>query len=644
MNRTGIRACVAAWLLVGGGALADAPRLPVEAFARVPLVSGVTLSPDGRNLAFIREVQGVRVAMASARQPFAPQVVVTSVPERFDVEWCRWKNARRLLCGFSGTVADMGVLWTETRLVAVDSDGSNLRVLVQNGRAGGSQFQDRVLDWLPRSEDRVLVALDDDADTFPSVFELDVVTGRLSRRMQQRPPLRAFLTDTNGAVRIGCGSKETTITCLARDPDGTTWRTLSKYEAFQRDAGRVFDPLGFGPEPGVFYARGTHEGRDALWTVDLADREPPRLVFSHPLVDVGAPLLANDGRLLGVAYDIDRPMTLYTDRDADRAMTAVNRALPGLVNELLERTPDGSVYVVRSSSDVQSPTYYLFEPASGQLARVGREYPELPPERLSPMTYVEYPARDGVRVPAYLTVPRGYRREKLPLVLLPHGGPIARDTWRFDFLVQFLASRGYAVLQPNFRGSSGYGDDWFHAAHQDWGGLTYSDVTDAAKWAIAQGIADPQRVCVVGWSFGGYAALLSAVRDGALYRCAASIAGVTELGKLLWSERRFVGVQIAREQIGRDPEKLKADSPARHARAASVPVLLVHGTRDVQVPVAQSREMVSALKRADKPHEYLELAGAGHSIEAPAQRAQTLTALERFLGKHLGPGLPEKFD
>jgi dipeptidyl aminopeptidase/acylaminoacyl peptidase len=222
--------------------------------------------------------------------------------------------------------------------------------------------------------------------------------------------------------------------------------------------------------------------------------------------------------------------------------------------------------------------------------------------------------------------------------VMPHGGPIARDSWSFDFLQQFLVSRGYAVLQMNFRGSSGYGGDWLYAAHQDWGGLTYSDIVDGTRWAVKQGIADPKRVCIVGWSFGGYAALLGAVRNADLFRCAVSIAGVSDLSLQLVERRSYVGVDVVREEIGTDSAKLSNDSPRRHAAAVTMPVLMLHGDRDAQANVEQSEAMDAALRSAHKPHEFIEVKGADHQFSRESDRVTLLTSIEKFLAAHLGAG------
>jgi dipeptidyl aminopeptidase/acylaminoacyl peptidase len=253
------------------------------------------------------------------------------------------------------------------------------------------------------------------------------------------------------------------------------------------------------------------------------------------------------------------------------------------------------------------------------------------------MKSIEYAARDGAKVHGYLTLPPGVEDAKnLPLIVMPHGGPIARDSWDFDFVRLFLASRGYAVLQMNFRGSDGYGYEWLQAAHQDWGGVTYDDIIDGARWAITEKIADPKRMGIVGWSFGGYAAMLGAVRNGDLFRCAASIAGVSDLIQLENDGRNFTNKRLVREQIGMNRQKLLADSPLRHASEVKVPVLLVHGADDWTVLVEHSKRMASELGKANKPYELIVIPKADHQLRWRSERITLLTALEKFLASNIG--------
>ena len=254
------------------------------------------------------------------------------------------------------------------------------------------------------------------------------------------------------------------------------------------------------------------------------------------------------------------------------------------------------------------------------------------------MLAIKYPARDGTQIPGYLTRPPGQESaQHLPLIVMPHGGPIHRDSWEYFFLQQFLVSRGYAVLQMNFRGSSGYGHDWFHAAHQDWGGLTYDDVIDGARWAISTGIADPKRVAIVGWSFGGYIAELAATRNSDLFKCAISIAGVSDLKWLEAAFRNTGSLEVARQQIGTNSDKLSADSPRRHAADIKIPVLLIHGSTDPQVDVDQSRAMAAALAKANKPYEYIEIKDADHQIRRKDDRIRLLQAVEKQLSAVMSP-------
>ena len=266
---------------------------------------------------------------------------------------------------------------------------------------------------------------------------------------------------------------------------------------------------------------------------------------------------------------------------------------------------------------------------------LGSSYSDRDLSTFAPMRSISYPARDGTPIPAYLSTPTG-KTADLPLIVMPHGGPIARDSWGYFFLREFLVSRGYAVLQMNFRGSSGYGDDWFFAAHQDWGGLTYDDVVDGAKWAVQQKIADPRRMCIVGWSFGGYLALLGAQRNADLFRCSVDIAGISDLGLLIEEGHNWLASEVVKKQIGTDPAKLKLNSPRMHAAEFEVPLLMLHGDSDAQAPFEQSEEMHSALKRAGKAHRFVAVPDADHSFSAEKHRVILLREIEAFLAEHLG--------
>ena len=246
--------------------------------------------------------------------------------------------------------------------------------------------------------------------------------------------------------------------CFSRGANESKWHPLTQYELLQQKSGRIFTPLGFTNDPNVVYALGPLEGRDALWRVDLTDAAKPELEFMHPAVDIDGPISARDGRLLGVRYETDRPVAHYLDPEYAARMHGIQQALPDGFASVVSESLDGRRLIVFSRSDVDAGSYYLFDRDSNALKRIGRgEYPELYPMLLGRMQSISYPARDGTPIPGYLTVPPGVAPKQLPLIVMPHGGPISRDRWQFFFLRAFLVSRGYAVLQMNFRGSYRYG-------------------------------------------------------------------------------------------------------------------------------------------------------------------------------------------
>jgi dienelactone hydrolase len=629
---------------------ANAPS--IEDFAARPRTEGVSISPDGRSLALIISQDGKGIVVIADRTPSTPTAsrLVLKEPDHFYLSWCRWATDTRLLCGLRGMVRDL-VVYGISRLVGVDADGKNMKVLVQSNHDAQGQFQDRIINWNPGKPNTVLIEADEGmgerefetgAQVYgnvgthgaPAVFELDVNSGRLTLRQHAREPIRSWAADTHGQVRLGWGYSGTTISYYARLAGDRDWRQLTKFEAFSRE--HHFDPIAISAEDAnKAYAFADYEGRRALWLIDLTDNEDPTPVFVHPAVDVGAPIMALDGRLLGVHYATDYPMVYYTDEGAKSLMASIQKANPGKFSTIASSTRDEKVYVIRSYSDIDPASFMVLDTTTYKAQSLGPAYPERDAAALPPMRSISYPTHDGARVPGYLSVPVGATATNLPLIVMPHGGPIARDTWGYFFLREFLLSRGYAVLQMNFRGSSGYGDDWFFAAHQDWGGLTYDDVVDGARWAIQQGIADPARVCIVGWSFGGYLALLGAQRNADLFRCSVDIAGVSDLGLLIDEGYNFINSKIQRKQIGTDTAKLKHDSPRLHAAQFNVPVLMVHGTMDAQVPVEQSEEMDSALTHAGKTHRFVKLTDADHSLSEEKDRVTLLREIEHFLGEHL---------
>jgi dipeptidyl aminopeptidase/acylaminoacyl peptidase len=659
-------------ILIFMPALSMAASTSIEAFAARQKVQSVTISPDGRYLGII-QTNGVKAAVV-VMDRLAPQKeprVVMGEPDDFRLQWCRFATNTRLLCGFFA-FTDEGALigghsrlvGGHSRLVAVDADGSAMKVLVQNSGVMAGEGQDSIIYWSPGPADTVLIQGDEGLDAngedsanttlyntsrfgpgggtyaAPAVFELNIRTGRLKMRQHSHAPIRSWLADPQGNVRIGWSVAGTTEGYFAKLAGETDVHRISKYEAFSRAPG--FSPVAISAEdPNKAYALAAADGRIALWLTDLSEAKEPELVFAHPVVSISGPLLSREGRLLGVYYENERPGAYYLDEHTRSVMAAVNRARPSTFNMIRGIAHDGKVFLITSRSDTAPEAWSVFDTESGKLSRVGEADPRLVTSEMGLMKPIWFKARDGAEIPGYLTLPRGGSEKNLPLIVMPHGGPVARDRWGWWFLSQFLVSRGYAVLQMNFRGSDGYGEEWFFAAHQDWGGLTYDDVVDGTRWAVSTGVADPKRVAIVGWSFGGYMALVGAQRDADLFRCAVSIAGISDLTLLVdWIKALYLDRKIYERQIGTDVEKLKHDSPRLHAANVSMPILMVHGSLDANVPLEQSEEMDHALSQAGKEHRLVIIPGADHSLSLPAQREILMRELEVFLSAHLGGPVP----
>jgi dipeptidyl aminopeptidase/acylaminoacyl peptidase len=637
-------------LLIGTRAGAATPS--IADFAARPKVEDAAISPDGTHVVLIETNEGRGLAVVASLDGSRPPTLVLSEPEHFVMRWCRWATDTRVLCSFQG-VAHSGPIYPVSRLVGVDADGKNMRVLIQNSQEAQGQFQDNIINWHPGPKDTVLIAADEGltpadrvsgAQVFgnvgthalPAVFELNVVNGQLRLREHARDPIRGWTTDVHGDVRLGWGFAGTTYSYYARLEGERNWRRLARFEAFTRD--NHFTPIAINrDDPNKAYAFANFEERRALWLIDLTDKEDPTLVYSNPNVDVGAPLFSKDGALLGVRYDTGYPLVFYTDPGTKGVMEALQSKFPGKFLSMHDSSRDGSVLLIVAYSDVDASTYIVVDRRAGSASVIGRSYPDRDVSSLAPMRSIAYKARDGTSIPGYLSLPVGAPTKRLPLIVLPHGGPIARDTWGYWFLREFLLTRGYAVLQMNFRGSGGFGDDWFYAAHQDWGGLSYDDVVDGARWAVAEGIADPQRVAIVGWSFGGYLALVGAQRNGDLFRCAVDIAGPSDLAMLIDEGHNWLGAETIKRQIGTDKDKLKLNSPRLHAAEFQSPVLIVQGTLDWNVPVEQSEDMDAALRHAGKAVRFVKLDGADHQIAGEKDRATLLAEIETFLAEQLRP-------
>jgi dipeptidyl aminopeptidase/acylaminoacyl peptidase len=344
------------------------------------------------------------------------------------------------------------------------------------------------------------------------------------------------------------------------------------------------------------------------------------------------------GQVIGVTFADESRRAVYFDRTYAALAQSLGRAVPNLpLIDFVEASQDGNRLLIHAGSDSDPGRYFVFDRAARNLNEIALVRPELEHARLASMRPVTYPAADGTSIPAYLTLPPGREGRNLPAIVLPHGGPSSRDEWGFDWLPQYLAQLGYAVLQPNYRGSAGYGEQWLHQnGFRGWR-TSIGDITAGARWLAQQGIADPRRMAILGWSYGGYAALQSGVTEPELFRAIVAVAPVTDLFQHKNDRRFFSTGRNYAEFIGDGPHVAEG-SPARHASRIAVPVLLVHGDRDLNVLVGHSRRMHDALRDAGRQSELLVFPDLEHDLASGDARRQMLERIRSFLADHVGQG------
>ncbi len=630
-------------LMPGTLRAADTNDDHVELYAKMPVMMGARLSPDGAKVAFLSSVDGRKHLIIEHLHPEFRRYVVLPGDE-LDFDWIEWANNDRIVFALSFS----GKRWSretrESRLFSVSSHGQDMISVVKpetHIEIGSRvpkplpppQIQDRVVDWLPAEPDSILLAIDGDLDGGLEVRKVDITNAKYKNVTGDSSAINHWMSDRSGEIRLGYGYVGGNLTIRRRTTDGE-WHEDHRAEWWHGS----FQPLAFTEDPALVYALGTSSsGLHVVYTLNLDTGDLLDLVFEDDQVDAEDIVIDDSSRLpVGVSYTRDYPAIHYFDSTMSRLQASVDKALAGRTNQIASTSANQRQVLILSRVGSHPGEYYLWDRDAGGLSLYSEVLPHLTPEMTAPTKAVAYKARDGLTIPAYLTIPNGKDAAKLPTVILPHGGPGARDDATYWFLSQFLVSRGYAVLQPNFRGSSGYGEAFELAGRREWGGKMQDDVTDGANWLVAEGIADADRMCIVGWSYGGYAAAMGAVKTPDLYQCAASINGVMNLPALIADDLKYVNGDIWTQHIGLEGEKSKTVSPYHQAERITIPLLIVQAADDSRVHRDQGRDMAKRLKSLDKPVEYLEIDYGGHSMTNEEARAQILRAVDLFLKAHIG--------
>jgi dienelactone hydrolase len=554
-------------------------------------------------------------------------------------------------------------------LVAVDRDGSNLVDLIASDmnfphEITGTSIHLRALPGrytffakTHDGSDDVIVAEHLFHNTDGS--QRAIVLHRLNTRTRdiknltigQPPGVLGWILDWDDVPRVAIAFGEGRRRVYLRGKEGKEWSLQGDYD---QHSPSDFVPRFFGPD-GTLYVQ--KDSASALFRFDLAQQrfedEPVLKLVGYDLL-IRPEMDSSARKILGYHYLMDAQGTAWIDPHFAEYQKAIDTALPGLVNTITCGNCSTSKFLlVQSASDRQPPIYSLYNVEAKSLVGVGSQRPRIKPSQMGRREFVHYRARDGMSIPAYVTRPPPQYQGPWPLVVLVHGGPWARDPgWEWDQDAQFLASRGYAVIQPEFRGSTGFGFNFFKAGWRQWGLAMQDDLADAAQWAIAQGVADPKRIAIAGASYGGYAALMGLVKNPEIFRCAVEWVGVTDLNLLYtisWSDASDEYLQYGAPVLIGDPEKdaeqLRATSPLQNARRITQPILMAYGTQDRRVPIEHGRKLRSAIATPDDKVEWIAYTEEGHGWFKEEDRIDFWTRVEKFLDKYLksasdNPGAP----
>ncbi len=618
-------------------------------------IENIDLSPDGSMIAYVSPGPGAVSVLNVAKVDGGTEQAITRSAGKPDrLSWCNFVSNDRLVCRMRSVVEHEGMRLGMSRLLSLNADGSDAKQLGQRSSFYDTrlrQFDGDVLDWLPGDGNGVLMARQYVPESRTStrmvrrtdglgIDRVDVRTLKTSVVEVADRDAAHFISDGRGNVRIrstrsthsGGEQMGSRTDYQYRRKGSSDWNNLGSYDSTTREG---LIPLAIDADIDSAYVLKKLNGRFALYRVKLDGSLATELAYANDRVDIDNVVRIGDGqKVIGVTFAEEKRRVVYFDEEFKKLAASLSKAIPNLpLIQFSSASADGDKLLVFAGSDSDPGRYYVYSKRDSNLAEIMLVRPQLEGVKLATVKAVSYPAADGVQIPAYLTLPPGKQAKGLPAIVLPHGGPSARDEWGFDWLAQFLANQGYAVLQPNYRGSDGYGDEWLKQnGFRSWQ-TSIGDITSGARWLVGQGV-DPAKLAILGWSYGGYAALQSAVVEPDLYKAVVAIAPVTDLNMVKEEARWFNNASLVAEFVGAGPHVAQG-SPLQNVERIQAPVLMFHGDMDINVGVAQSRAMDEKLKAAGRKSELVLFQGLDHSLNDSAARTQMLDRIGTFLAAGL---------
>jgi len=599
--------------------------IPLEDFFRKPDKCMLRLSPGGKMLAHMEPYKR-RLNVVVTDLDSGESKRVTHSTER-DIAGYMWANDDRLIY-VQDSAGDENY-----HLFAVGADGGNLLDLTPFDGVKCS-----IVDDLEENDDEILFKMNKRQAELFDVYRLNIHTGKMELVAENPGNIQDWQTDHEGRLRLAATTDGVNTAILFRDREDDPWKEVATYDfkEYARPCLFTFD------NRAIYVTSNVGRDKSALFEYDLGSGKTTELLFEHPEVDVSRLLYSRHRkRITGAAFTTDRLHLHFFDERRKKIQEFLDSELPGYENHLTSHSRDETRYIVHSASDRTRGGYYLLDATDMTLTKLFDISPWLDESRMAPMRPVSYTSRDGLTIHGYLTTPAGSSGKNLPLIVHPHGGPWTRDSWGFNPEIQFLASRGFAVLQMNFRGSAGYGRTFLEAGFGEWGLAMQDDVSDGAKWAVEQGIADPARIAIYGGSYGGYAALSGLTSTPDLYACGVSYVGVSNLFSWIAAIPPYWKpyLEMLYEMVGNpdsDKEKFRRTSPFFNADKIVAPLLVAQGANDPRVRKEESDQIVEAMRNRGVAVEYLVKENEGHGFQNEENRFEFYRAMESFLTKHLG--------
>jgi len=629
-----------------GSGYKTAADIPVGEFFRLPRYSQMAMSPNGRKLAAVAPVNG-RENLVVIDLDGKQSTAVTDF-KTVDVNWFTWVDDGRLIFRASNRELETGV-WRRGAMIAIDTDGKNSRNLAQDVRGS--------FDILARTRDgsgELIISTHLRDIQSEDVYRYDTRTGRTKLLTFDSPGRVAdWVLDHRLEPRIAMrvepresADKARKRTLWHRQSAADSWLQIGELSG---DLDRL-RPLAFDDDQTLFVASRHGGDRSAIYRYDIAKKQLGEVVAQHPWLDLDDGLVIHpaSGKVLGIRHSAEMPGTSWFDERYAAVQAGIDKALPDTVNHITPGDDAARYALVFARSATDAGSYYIFDTQQRSLGKIAATREWLPSALMPERRFVMYKARDGLNIPAWLTVPRGSEAKNLPLVVHIHGGPWVRSyhgiQWGRWPTAQFFASRGYAVLEPEPRGSTGFGSKHYQSSFKQWGLTMQDDITDGALHLVAQGIVDKSRMCLFGGSYGGYAALQGLVRDPDLWRCGNAYVAVTDLGLLQtvsWSDTAAYSDYLDtdfKRRVGdheADRAQFDATSPARNAHKIKAAVMLTMGGRDRRVPLIHGTRFRDAMEKAGKPFDYKVYSDETHGFNAPGNVIDFYTRTEQFFARHL---------